>query len=149
MWRGDMALLRTSKDKAGDGAAAGRLRVRFSNAPEDMEAAQRLRHAVFIAGRPGADADAGARAQGLDADAFGFRVNYLVTWGDNRRYGDEAVRAGLKKGDVFLAAAGKSDFASVDHFHAWWRLTRTVGTSVPVAILRDGKRFVLELRVLE
>ena len=52
------------------GQDAGRLRVRFSAAPEDMEAAQRLRHAVFIAGRPGADAASGDRARGLDADAF-------------------------------------------------------------------------------
>lgn len=49
---------------------AGRYRARFSAEPRDVEAAQRLRHAAFIATRPGADAAAGPRAQGLDADAF-------------------------------------------------------------------------------
>jgi putative hemolysin len=44
--------------------ATGRLRARFSEAPEDIEAAQRLRHEVFIAPR------LGARADGVDADAF-------------------------------------------------------------------------------
>ncbi|MFO7853704.1 MAG: GNAT family N-acyltransferase [Paracoccaceae bacterium] len=49
--------------------AKGRHRVRFSRAPADVEAAQRLRHRTFIAARPGA-ATAGPRAEGLDADAF-------------------------------------------------------------------------------
>jgi putative hemolysin len=44
--------------------ATGRLRARFSEVPEDIEAAQRLRHEVFIAPR------LGARADGVDADAF-------------------------------------------------------------------------------
>lgn len=49
--------------------AKGRYRVRFSEAPEDIEAAQRLRHRVFIAERAGA-AVTGRRADGLDADDF-------------------------------------------------------------------------------
>lgn len=47
----------------------GRYAVRFSREPVDVEAAQRLRHATFIAARPGAAAE-GVRARGLDADAF-------------------------------------------------------------------------------
>lgn len=89
------------------------------------------------------------RELGLEEGAFAFRVDYFVTWGDNRRYGVEAGRAGLRRNDVFLAASGKSDFASVDHFHAWWRLTREVGSRVPVVVLREGRRRVFELRVLE
>jgi hypothetical protein len=87
-------------------------------------------------------------ALGLAADTFAFRVNYLVTWGEARRFGEEAVRVGLRQGDVFLAAAGKRDFASVDHFQAWWRLTRTIGERVALELLRAGKRVDLELAVL-
>ena len=49
--------------------ARGRHRVRFSREPADVEAAQRLRHAAFIAGRPGAQLT-GDRALGLDRDRF-------------------------------------------------------------------------------
>ena len=65
--------------------ATGRLRARFSAAPEDMQAAQRLRHEVFIAARLGAsDAGGGAtratsaRAQGLDADEFDARCIHAL-----------------------------------------------------------------------
>lgn len=49
--------------------ARGRYRVRFSRAPEDIEAAQRLRFRAFIAGRPGAVLE-GDRARGLDSDSY-------------------------------------------------------------------------------
>jgi hypothetical protein len=88
------------------------------------------------------------RALGLDPGAFAFRVTYLETWGDAQRFGEAATRAGLRKGDVFLASDGKRDFASVDHFHAWWRLTRTSGAHVELEILRDGERRTLDLEVL-
>ena len=89
-----------------------------------------------------------ARALGLPAETFAFRVTYLVTWGDNARYGREAERAGLRNGDVLLAAAGEHAFDSVDHFHAWWRLTRAVGEKVTVEVLREGERRSLEFEVL-
>ncbi|MGM0585387.1 MAG: GNAT family N-acetyltransferase [Pseudomonadota bacterium] len=47
----------------------GRYRARFSRAPRDVEAAQRLRFRAFIADRPGAALE-GDRARGLDRDAF-------------------------------------------------------------------------------
>lgn len=87
-------------------------------------------------------------ALGLEPEVFAFRVGYLVTWGENQRYGKEAARAGLRDGDVVLSAAGERGFRSVDHFHAWWRLTRTVGETVPIEVLRDGARRRLELEVL-
>jgi len=87
-------------------------------------------------------------ALGLAPETFAFEVDYLVTWGEARRFGAEAERAGLRQGDVFLAAAGKRDFASVDHFHAWERLTRTSGERIAVEVLRDGARTTLELEVL-
>lgn len=76
------------------------------------------------------------------------RVTYLVTWGENRRFGEAARRAGLREGDVVLGAAGVRDFASIDHFHAWWRLTREVGETVVVETLRDGTRRSLPIDVL-
>ena len=75
---------------------------------------------------------------------FAFRVQYLVTWNENRRFGQAAAQAGLRKGDI----AGKTDFQSVEHFHSWWRLTRTVGETVKIEILRGGKRKVLKLKVI-
>jgi hypothetical protein len=84
---------------------------------------------------------------GLEAGTFAFRIKYLVTWGDNRRYGVAAQRAGVREDDVFLSAAGFDDFASHGHFHAWWRLTRTAGERLPVVVLRDGERLTLELTV--
>ena len=47
----------------------GRYTVRLSRAPQDVEAAQRLRFRAFIAARPGA-ALTGDRAEGLDRDGF-------------------------------------------------------------------------------
>ena len=81
--------------------------------------------------------------------AFAFRVQYLVTWNENRRYGQAAAKAGLHKGDVVLSLSGKSDFDSVEHFHSWWRLTRKVGETVKIEILRNGKRDTLDLKVVE
>ena len=57
--------------------ARGRYRVRFTRAPADVEAAQRLRHRVFIAGRPGA-ARGGDRDRGLDRDAFDARCTHVL-----------------------------------------------------------------------
>lgn len=88
------------------------------------------------------------RAVGLAPVTFAFRVGYLVTWGENARYGRAAERAGLRQGDVFLSAAGTSDFASVDHFHAWWRLTRRPGERVVIEVLRAGERRSLVLEIL-
>ena len=85
----------------------------------------------------------------LDADAFAFRVGYLVTWDENQRFGHEARRAGLRKRDVVVSIGGKRDFATVAHFHSWWRLTRTVGETVAVEVIRNERRRVLEVRVLE
>ena len=87
-------------------------------------------------------------ALGLAREAFAFRVTYLVTWGENARYGEAAQRAGLREGDVFLAVGGKRDFASVDHFHAWWRLERAPGTSLALEILRAGEPRTLTLEIL-
>lgn len=89
------------------------------------------------------------RELGLDEEAFAFRVQYLVTWGENRRYGMVVQRAGLREGMVVLGTDTKRDFASVAHFHAWWRLTREPGTTVEVIVWEDRKERALPVRVLE
>lgn len=84
----------------------------------------------------------------LAPETFAFRITYLVTWGENERFGKAAQAAGLSEGDVVLAADGKRDFASVDHFQAWWRLERVAGATVQLEILRAGERRTLALEVL-
>ncbi len=92
--------------------------------------------------------DAERAAAGIALDAFAVRVTYLVTWGDNARYGRAAASVGLREGDVLLAADGKRDFDSEAHFHAWWRLTRKPGDTVPVEVRRGEATLTLEITVL-
>jgi hypothetical protein len=88
-------------------------------------------------------------AAGLPADSFAFRVGYVVTWGPNAHTGRSAAKAGIRKGDIVFSVAGKSDFESVGHFHAWFRLTQKVGAKVEVGRLRGGTRTMLALPVIE
>lgn len=93
--------------------------------------------------------DAARRKElGLAPDAFAFRIDYLVTWGPKARTGEAARRAGLRKGDVVVAIDGRSDFASVDHFHAWVRLERAVGDRIAVRTLRDGETREVEVELV-
>jgi S1-C subfamily serine protease len=89
------------------------------------------------------------RALGLDGDAFAFQVQYIVDWGERAHRGRAVRAAGLRKGDVVVSFAGKHDFVSVEHFHAWVRLTRTAGEEVEIAVLRDGERHVLRYALPE
>ncbi len=77
---------------------------------------------------------------GLAADRFAFRVQYLVTWGEQAHRGRAAAEAGIRQGDVIVAVDGKADFASVDHFHAWIPLTHRAGEVVVFDVLRGGER---------
>ncbi|MEO1612001.1 MAG: GNAT family N-acyltransferase, partial [Pseudomonadota bacterium] len=63
----------------------GRYKARLAETPEDVEAAQRLRHAAFIAGRTGAAAD-GLRAEGLDADHLDAVCDHMLV--QDARTGD-------------------------------------------------------------
>jgi len=80
---------------------------------------------------------------GIAAGKFAFRVGYIVDWGERAARGRAAHAAGLKKGDVVIAFAGKDDFVSVEHFHAWVSLTRTAGEDTEIVVLRGKARLVL------
>ena len=86
---------------------------------------------------------------GLPKGSFAFRISYLVTWGPHRHTGQNARKAGLRKGDIVTRVGGKNDFDSVGHFHAWFRLTRKVGEVVPIEILRAGKRKLVRMKAVE
>lgn len=86
---------------------------------------------------------------GLAPDAFAFRVNYVVTWGENSRTGRNAARAGIRKGDVLLGAAGKSDFTGEAHFQSWFRLTQRIGATCELSVLREGVKHRVELPIIE
>lgn len=51
--------------------------ARLAESPDDVRAAQRLRHAAFIAGRGGAVTD-GLRAEGLDADHIDAECEHML-----------------------------------------------------------------------
>ncbi len=88
-------------------------------------------------------------AAGLDPKKFAFRIGYLVTWGDNAYTGRNAVKAGLRKGDIVYSVGGKTDFQSMQHFHAWVRLTKRPGDVIEVLHLRNGRKLKAKLRLLE
>jgi len=89
------------------------------------------------------------RKAGLPQGTFAFRVGYLVTWGENRRWGQAAARAGVRDGMTILGTKAKRDFDSIDHFHAWWRLTVKPQSTVTLVIWEDGKEVELAVPVGE
>lgn len=85
--------------------------------------------------------------QGIDPKLFAFRVQYLVTWGPKAHRGRAAAKAGIRKGDVVLSFDGKNDFTSIDHFHAWVRLTKKAGDVVAIKLVRRGKEQTVRFKL--
>ncbi|HEB52132.1 MAG TPA: PDZ domain-containing protein [bacterium] len=79
--------------------------------------------------------------------AFRMRVDYIVDWGENAHRGRAARAAGLKIGDIVVGFAGKRDFESFDHLHAWVGLTLKAGQAVTIDVLRGGKPLTLRYRL--
>lgn len=103
--------------------------------------------------KPGFGGPMLSRAQkakrGLDPDAFAFRVQYIVTWGPHHHTGRNAAQAGIRKGDIVYSADGKTDFRDLNHFHAWFRLTREVGSTCTIELLRGDAKRTVRLPVIE
>lgn len=84
---------------------------------------------------------------GLPEGTFAFRVDYIVDWGEEAHRGNAAKAAGLRHGDVVVSFAGKTDFLSVPHFHAWVSLTRTAGEDTEFVVMRGRERLVLRYKL--
>ena len=89
------------------------------------------------------------RSARLPKGSFAFKVTYLATWGDQAHRGHNAQKAGIKMKDIFISANGKRDFASLDHFHAWFRITLDVGDQVKIGLLRNGKPMTIMLTMVK
>lgn len=87
------------------------------------------------------------KAAGLDSEPFAFRIDYFVTSGPRQHVGRAAREAGLREGDIVYRVGDQTTFASIDHFHAWWRLTRKPGEQVEVRYVRERERGVITLTV--
>lgn len=85
---------------------------------------------------------------GLAADAFTLKVQYIIEWGDHPEDGRNAKKAGIRKGDILLSAAGQSDWQSSVHFQTWFRFTRRAGESVDLRLLRDGREVKVRMDVI-
>ncbi|MBI4244038.1 MAG: PDZ domain-containing protein [Planctomycetes bacterium] len=76
----------------------------------------------------------------------GYKVESIQ---NNDRFGDNAKKAGIKKGDIILSADGKKDFKSSVHFQSWFVLTRKPGNTVNIEIIRNTNRLNIQLPVIE
>jgi hypothetical protein len=98
------------------------------------------------AGFGGPELSAAERKElGLRPGQFAFRVGYIVDWGERSHRGAAVKKAGIRKGDVVVGFAGRDDFESVEHWHAFVALTRKAGEEVEVVLLRGGERKVARL----
>lgn len=90
-------------------------------------------------------------AQRRDADLgdlpFAMRVTYFIDWGEQTARGAAARASGLRKGDLVVGFAGKNDFESFDHLHAFCALTLTAGDETEIEVWRDGKATTLRYPV--
>lgn len=148
--------------------AANRLPVRFARDGKEHDATIALadgwkrRPPELFSWRPlkwnlspscgfgGPTLDAAARAKiGLEKAPFAMRVQYLIDWGERAASGRAAKAAGLQKGDIVIAFAGKRDFRDFDHLHAWVGLTLTAGAETEIVVFRQGKEHVLRYRLPE
>ena len=90
--------------------------------------------------------DKDRRTLGLRPGTFAFRIRYVVTWGNNA-WGQNARKAGIRKGDVVVGAGGKNDFSTVLDFHEWFRMTQKSGSVIQIDLIRGGKRLKVKLPI--
>jgi len=85
----------------------------------------------------------------LKKSSFAFRVRYLVTWGQFARTGQNAIKAGIKKGDVIYEVDGKNDFKNMKHYHSWFRFSHEAGDTVTFKIIRGNKKLDLKMKTIK
>jgi hypothetical protein len=89
------------------------------------------------------------RALGLEPDAFAIEVQAFLFGGNNGPYARAAQQVGLRKGDIVVAADGRSDFSGYHELLAWWGLEHGKGDEVVLEVLRDGARERLVVPIAE
>ncbi len=82
----------------------------------------------------------------LEADQNGLLVKWI-----NRgtTAGKAAVNAGLRNGDVVIAANGVAVPENNAAFNTWVKLNHEVGEALELSVLRGGKKIVIELPLVE
>jgi hypothetical protein len=85
----------------------------------------------------------------LPKGSFAFRVRYIVTWGDFSHTGRNAIKAGIKKGDIIYKIDGKSDFKDLKHYHSWFRFSHKPGDIVTFDIFRGAKKMTIKMKTVE
>jgi S1-C subfamily serine protease len=88
-------------------------------------------------------------ALGVAPGDLAFVVKRFFLGPDKARFAREAQRAGILQGDIIVAANGKRDFTTPEHFQTWWSLEHRAGDEIEVELLRDGRREVVRVRVVE
>mgnify|MGYP003331810304 CR=1 FL=1 len=63
--------------------------------------------------------------------------------------GKAAVNAGLRNGDVVIAANGVAVPENNAAFNTWVKLNHEVGEALELSVLRGGKKIVIELPLVE
>lgn len=87
------------------------------------------------------------KKKGLPADQSAFLVKWINT---GSPAGREARNAGLKQGDVIVAVAGKPlEQMSPPQFNVHLKLNYKVGDKLPLTVLRNGKREVVTIKLVE
>ncbi len=84
----------------------------------------------------------------LPKNSWAIRITYIVNWGENKKDGQNAIQAGLKRGDIVYSVGKKKDFISSQHFQSWFRMGMKPGAKVEIRILRNGKPKRILMKVL-
>jgi hypothetical protein len=75
---------------------------------------------------------------------------FLVKWINAESDGGKAAKeAGLREGDILVAADGQSLPLKPQQFNAYLILQHKVGDMLPLTIVRDGKRMEVSFRLVE
>lgn len=86
------------------------------------------------------------KALGLSDEQTALEVRYI---GDQYPGGKAAADSGLRVGDIIVELESKPITINSEQLHAHVKLNYKVGDAVPIAVLRDGKRIPLQIKLVE